>query len=362
MAPHEHLAAARRVLIIRPSALGDVSRTVPALVSLCLAMPQARIDWLVNEGFADAVRYHPALAGVVPFARRRLAAMLRSPAVAREARAFLSSLREARYDLVFDLQGLLRSGFFAWTTRAPRRVGFADAAELGWMGCNRRHRIDPELHTVDRMLTLVEAEGVAAVRDMRLYVGAEDRRWADAYLAERSIKAGGYFTIAPTARWLCKCWPIERYVQVVRRLLDTGLAGSAGVILAAPSEREQIRPLIEALGAGAPMHVPQTTVGQMMALLSRTSLLVCNDSAPLHIAVGFDRPIVSIFGPTDPKRVGPYRRPDAVLEPEELRGVRRVDYRHRREDQSIIAGVSFDRVWDAVQAQRQAPQLGLPEV
>lgn len=360
MASPDSTAAPRRVLIIRPSALGDVARTVPALRTLRKALPDARIDWVVNEGFVDAVRHHPSLNEVIPFPRRRFGAMLSSPAAAREARAWFARLRERHYDLVFDLQGLLRSGFLTWVTGAPRRVGFARAKEFAWLGYNRRHRVDPELHTVDHMLALIEAEGFTLERDLRLHVGAEDRRWLAEFLAGHGLAQGGFFTIAPTAQWLCKCWPIDRYAQVVRRLLQEGIAGKAAVILAAPHERAQVQPLIDALGPGAPVHFPQTSVGQMMAILSRTKLLVCNDSAPLHIAVGFERPIVSIFGPTDPRRVGPYRRADAVVEPEELVGVRRVDYRRQRDDQSVIARVPFEAVWARVLEQTARPEQ--PEI
>ncbi|MCX5660054.1 MAG: glycosyltransferase family 9 protein [Planctomycetota bacterium] len=359
MPPSDPGGAPRRVLIIRPSALGDVARTVPALASLRKALPGARIDWLVNEGFVDAVAHHPALYGTIAFPRQRFGAMLLNPRVGAEALAWLGRLRRNEYDLVFDLQGLMRSGYFAWSTRAPRRVGFADAKEFGWLGYNQRHKVDPDLHTVDRMRALVEAEGFKAERDMRLYVGEQDKTWLAGFLAEHGLAAGEYFTIAPTARWLCKCWPIERYAQVVRRLLDEGLAGKAGIILASPSEREQVQPLVDAMGPDAPLVFPRTSVGQMMAILSRTRLLVCNDSAPLHIAVGFDRPIVSIFGPTDPRLVGPYRRADAVIEPEGLVGVRRVDYRHSRDDQTTIARVTFDAVWARIC--EQASQPGLDE-
>ena len=178
MPPHPDAYGPRsspRVLIIRPTALGDVVRTVPALVSLRAAMPQARIDWLVHDAYADAIRHHPALDGVIEFPRRRFGRAWTSPAIARELWRWTASLRRARYDLVFDLQGLARSGWFTFVTGAARRVGFANAREGAWLGYNRRHRVDAEVHAVDRMLALLEAEGVPVQRDMRLYLGDADR-------------------------------------------------------------------------------------------------------------------------------------------------------------------------------------------
>ncbi len=350
-----------RVLIVRPSALGDVSRTVPALVTLRSAWPDARIDWLVSEAYADAVRHHPALDGVVTFPRKRFGAVGYNPRVTAEALAWAWGLRRRGYDWVFDLQGLFRSGLFTRLTGAKHRVGFANARELAWLGYNRRHRVDPRLHTVDRMLGLLEAEGHAPSRDMRLYVGQDDREWLGRWLGESGASGesgvgGRYACIAPTAKWLCKCWPIERYIEIARRLLDTGLAGQSLVVLAGPGERAQVQPLLDAFAQDPRVLAPQTTVGRMMALLSGAGLLVSNDSAALHIAVGFGRPVVAVFGPTDPALVGPYRRDDAVVGPADIGSHAQANYRRHRDDQTLIAQVSVDAVWGV--AQRQVERGG----
>lgn len=334
-----------RVLLIRPSALGDVSRTVPALVSLRAAMPEARIDWLVQDIFADAVEHHPALNSVVPFARKELSRFGLSPAATSAGLRFARQLRQNRYDLVIDLQGLFRSGLFTRVTGARRRVGFANARELGWLGYNVRCDVDASMHTVDRMLTLLERIGITAVRDMRLHLGPDDRRWLGTFLDEHGLKGKPYVVIAPTAKWLCKCWPIGEYIELAKHLLGTGEAGEKVIILAAPGsgEQQQIQPLRDALPPDKVLF-PTTSVGQMMALLSEARLLVCNDSAPLHIAVGFARPIVTIFGPTDPALVGPYHRDDTVVRPPGIEKQGLLRYRHHKDDQSLIATVSMEAV------------------
>src|SRR5687767_11916318 len=96
----------RRILIIRPSALGDVARTVPALVSLKRAFPQSQIDWLVNDTFVDAIAHHPDLHEVVPFPRKRLSRFGWSPGATREGLRYFAELRRRGYDAVYDLQGL----------------------------------------------------------------------------------------------------------------------------------------------------------------------------------------------------------------------------------------------------------------
>ena len=157
-----------RILMIRPSALGDVCRTVPCLVSLRRAFPAATIDWLVNDAFVPAVSAHPALNAAVAFDRRAFGDGIKRLQLG-AARSFMGELKARGYDLVVDLQGLARSGLLAWSTRAKRRVGYANARELGWLGCNERHHVDASIHAVDRMLRLIELAGVRPVLDMRLY-------------------------------------------------------------------------------------------------------------------------------------------------------------------------------------------------
>ena len=340
-------AAPARVLIVRPSALGDVCRTVPALATLRRSLPRARIDWMVRARFADAVRYHPALSGVVNFPRQRFAAAWRNPAACAEAVAWARNLRRPHYDLVIDLQGLFRSGLFTRLTGAPRRVGFANAREAAWLGYNQRHWVNPNIHAVDRMLALLEALGYRLEHDMRLYVGEQDQQWLDDYLDDRGGRGGRYACLAPTAQWQCKCWPLERYIDIGRKLLDAGVAGKRLIIVAAPGEHRRVQPLLDAFQDDPRVTCPSTTIGQMMAVVAGAALIVCNDSAPLHVAVGFDRPLVAVFGPTNPALAGPYRRAECVVQPEGIRPPDMTRYRHRN-DQRLIAQVTVDAVWRKV--------------
>ena len=348
--PLGDLSRIRRVLLVRPSALGDVARTVPALVTIRNALPEATIDWVVQPAFADVVRHHPAVHEVVPFDRDHLGRMWRSVSAFGAGRQWLRALRDRRYDLAIDLQGLLRSGLITRFSGAPRRLGFANAREYGWLGCNVRFNVPERMHTVDRMLRLLELAGFAPSHDMTLYVGQADAQWAAEELRSVCVGDEPFVALAPTARWLSKCWPIERYIELARRLLDTRIAGGHLVVLAGPGERAQVQPLLDALADTGRVHLPATRVGQMAALLARAGLLVCNDSAALHIAVGLARPIAAVFGPTDPALVGPYRRPDTVIRPDRQQANHN-DFRRRPNDQSVIAGVTLEQVWAVVEQQ-----------
>lgn len=309
--------------MIRPSALGDVCRTVPVIVSLKRAYPDSTIDWMVQDGFAEAVSHHPDVHRVVPFARKRFSRWW-TPSVALELWRWLRGLRRARYDLVLDCQGLARSGLFAWMTGSRVRVGYSDASEGAWLGVNRRVNASRRLHTVDRMLALVESLGVPVSRDMRLYAppGAWDQVLAQdlgSRLAESALAGAGqgYAVLAPTSRWPGKLWPAERFAETATRVLEDRSLGIRTVVLVgAEHERSQCVPLIELAAKDERVvdFIGKTSIGSLMALVERSSLVVANDSACLHMAVGFGRPLVGLYGPTDVSLVGPYQHGRCVVQ------------------------------------------------
>jgi len=306
----------RRILIVRPSALGDVCRTAPVLAALGKAYPDATIDWLVNEAFVPAIEHHPALSEAVPFPRKQLGMAMRRGRLW-EGVSFLRRLGARDYDLVIDCQGLARSGLFAWATRAERRVGDANARELGWLGCNERYHVDASLHAVDRMMRLTNATlrrdssaSGGEDYDMRLYAAPAELEW----VADQPWSSGGYALLAPTSRWPGKRWPADRFAQVARQLLGRGI--DHVVLVGAPGEREQCGALLQLTASDARVLdlVGQTSVGRLLAVIARSSLVVANDSAAVHMAVGFDRPLVALYGPTRVRLVGPYRRAEDVIQ------------------------------------------------
>ncbi len=298
-----------RILVIRPSALGDVCRTVPVLASLRAAFPNAQIDWMVQDSFADAVACHPALSNVISFPRKGFSDWWRNIHTLTALRAWLRDLKAQRYDVVYDCQGLFRSAFFALMSGAPRRIGFADARELGFLGCNVRRRVDPALHTVERMLALLPPEGVTPQRDMRLYTAQSHETWWQTHThALGWDSAAPYVILAPTSRWPSKRWPQSRFIELIGLLQQRNLTRIA--VVGSPGEASQCADLIRLCdGAHVINLIGATSVGQLMTVVRNSRLVIANDSAVLHMAVGFSRPYVGLYGPTDVARVGPYVPP-----------------------------------------------------
>jgi len=301
-------ARPKKILIIRPSALGDVCRTVPVLAALRARFPDAQIDWLVQDSFAGSITHHPALSNAITFPRKTLAKQLRKGKI-RPLVRWLRTLRKPRYDLVIDAQGLLRSAFFGFISGAKERYGYRNAQELGWMFYTKRIDAPREAHTVDRMLALAEGVGCdIAEPNMRLYTGPDE-------LSEVVIEyPNPYIVLAPTSRWGSKRWPVERFVELAESLAKNGTHRI--LLVGGPGERLQCAPLVE-LAREHPHitdRIGSTSITQLMALISRADLVVANDSAALHMAVGFERRIVALFGPTDESLVGPYRCSDSVIQ------------------------------------------------
>lgn len=350
-----------RVLLIRPSALGDVARSAPALATVRAAWPEARIDWLVGRPYGDIVREHPALAhrdgggcGVVPFDRRPWWKSV----------GLVGRLMRTRYDIAIDLQGLLRSALFA-KCASRHSVGMSIARE----GAAKlyRHVIDvPDgLHAVERELRLLEGIGLTRVEDPTLVVPTADCGLLENVFLEeqrildkqkRGLARDRVLAIAPFTRWGCKDWPTERYLTLANRLIRSGHVDRVVVVC---SEADEVK--VDDFFDDWPdqdfadnVLIPTTTVGQMMDVIASSDVLVCNDSGPLHLAVGLGTPTVSFFGPTDPALVGPYVTPDTqhlhrVLQPE---GAARGENRHRelRDDNSLISRITVEQAEAAVVA------------
>lgn len=345
-------------MIIRPSALGDVCRSVPVLASLRRHFPRASIDWFVQDSFAPAIAAHPDLTGIVPFPRREVAIgrLWRSSARAR-LRVLMATLREGAYDRVYDFQGLGRSGLFARATGAPDRFGFADARELGFLGVNHRVRVPSPLHSVDRMLALVEGSGVPVVRDMRLYTTEEDRLGV-----HNRLRGARYAVLAPTSRWEGKRWPAERFAALARELLDRQAVDCVAVV-GSGAERAQVEPVAAVARQDERVIdlIGGTGVGGLMAVIEGSALVVANDSAALHMAVGFDRPLVALYGPTRIDLVGPYRRDADVIQAIAPSGGNQ--HKDERAGRRAMEAIELSTVTDAalerlarVDAQRHEPR------
>jgi lipopolysaccharide heptosyltransferase II len=295
--------------------------------------PAARIDWLLTPAIADLIRHHPALSGTVLFGRQDWANCWRNGSAAAGLVRLLAAVRRARYDLVIDLHGQFRSALLALASGAPVRIGFdrpgrgarpagerrlvQEAYRHGWTGAREgswlaySHRIPIptlDVHAVDRYLWLAPLLGLdGGPPDLSVPVPPE----AQARVGEMLERFAGrpLAVLVPGTLWQTKHWHAEGFAEVARHLARTGRA----VVLAGSAAE---RPRCQAVAALCPAACDlsgQTTLSDLAALIQRASACVTNDSGPMHLAVALGRPVVSVFGPTDPLWIGPYGRPHAVV-------------------------------------------------
>ena len=222
---------------------------------------------------------------------------------------FVRALRAREFDAVLDLQGLGRSGLLTALARAPIKAGFADARELAWLAY--RHRVvlpAGVTHAVERNLALADA-ALAVGREYeppRLRVPPAAATRAGELLATHRL--GGdlpLLAVAPAARWAAKTWPVAFFADVIGRVMRDAGRPIGVWLLGAPDERA-VGAALAAARPGVVDLIGQTSLAELVALLRRSSVLLTNDSGPMHLAAALGCPTVAMFGPTDPAKVGPY--------------------------------------------------------
>ena len=307
------LAPHGRVLLIRPSAVGDVIMLLPSLEALRRAHPGAHIGFLVEDRARDLIAGHPSLDRVHLFPRRRWSRQARNPLnwprVLREIAAAFGEIRAQRYDLSVDFQGNLKGALLGLLSGAARRLGYSSvyARELNhWFTHERVAPGAGDFHRAEKFFSLVRRLGA---RDedaaYRLPDAPESRQRVREFLASRRLT--DYAVIHPGTSEFgrAKRWPLDRFAQVARRLGDLGLPA---VVAWGPGEQSQAES-IAAGGGSAIVALRTQSVLDLAELLRGAAVFVGCDSGPMHLCSAVGTPAVAIYGPHDPRVYGPFRHP-----------------------------------------------------
>jgi len=291
------------VLIVKPSSIGDVLHTFPAVAWLRAALPEARFSWVVNEELAGVVRLCPGVDRIVPFPRRRAA----NPLVLWR---FLKELRSEKYDVAIDFQGLFRSGFITRASGAPLRYGFAHAREGAPWFYNRKVKLaELHCHAADKNLFLAhQAFGERPVPKTPvsgLNISPEANQEAERLLVELPGE-GPVVAVCFSSRWPSKNWPVDFLASV----LDAMTAKMPKVrcwLLGTEGDREIGEQLVRQAKLARPVNLAgRTTLEVLAALLNRSQAMLTVDSGPMHLAASLGVRCFALFGSTDPVLTGPY--------------------------------------------------------
>jgi heptosyltransferase-1 len=316
-----------RVLIMRLSALGDIVHALPLLGALRGRWPGAHIGWLVEPAGAQLVRGHPLLNAVHVIPKKEIRALWWKLGGA-PAGALLEEIKGERYEIAIDVQGLTKSAAWGWWAGIPRRIGLArpDAREIAPNLATEVVRAgsgageDRVLHVVERNLEMLRplgiepprSTGIPAAFPVHLPEGARSR--AAEILGDDSTPL---VLLVCGAGWVTKRWPPERFGELARGLVArhgcrvgfTWGPGEEGLVAAAMRAAGAGEARFDAatLPAGPGVHaLPATTFLELGAVIARAGLLVGGDTGPTHLAAALGVPVVSMMGPLDARRNGPY--------------------------------------------------------
>ncbi len=280
----------KRILVIKLSSLGDIFHAIPAVHNLQVAL-EAEVDWVTQPEYVDLVRCFPMVSTVIPFPRRQFWSRVGE---------LVRAVRAKRYDYVVDFQGLIKSAVVARMARGGKKIGpsfqregarfFYDAVA----GVRNKDR-----HAVDENLDVVRHLGLPVL----------PVAFPIHFPAPIVEPVAPRVALVPWSRWNNKNWPISRFIDAARQMqLEFG---ASIFLFGSQSERvgcEEVRSVLTATpGAGPVVNLAgMTSLVEMGGWFSRMNLVLANDSGPLHMAVALGIPVVTVFGPTDPKRTGPY--------------------------------------------------------
>lgn len=294
----------RSILLVKTSSLGDVVHNLPVASDIRARFPQARIDWVVEESFADIPRLHPAVGRVIPVAVRRWRRNLLSAATWRELRAYRAAVRAETYDLVLDTQGLIKSALMARQARGPRAGYAAEAAREPFASrfYDAAYVIPKNLHAVERNRWLAAA-ALGVEPDLPLDYGI-----AAAPLAAPWLPAAPYCVLLTASSRADKLWPEADWLALAAALNARSLA----CVLPGGSAEERERAARLASGMANAVAAPPMAIAALTQLLAGARIVVGVDTGLSHIAAALGRLTLCLFSGSRPELTGVHAGATAV--------------------------------------------------
>jgi heptosyltransferase I len=299
---------ARRIAVVKPSALGDIVHALPVLGALKARFPDSRISWIVNKSYQSLIDGHPYLEETIPFDRGALKGGIRK--IVGVSMAFARELRKRRFDLTIDLQGLARSGLMTLATGARRRVGLGTARE-GARFAYTDVIATPEAerqHAIDRYWLLAETFGVAEVpKQFRLPIPESANLWA---IEELRTLPRPWMAFGVGARWLTKRWLPDHFAALAK--MAHAKYGGSVYFIGTPDEAHLAQQVADQLLCPTRNYCGKTSLPQLSALLSHADVMVANDTGPLHLGVALGRRCVAPYTCTKAIKHGPYAQSGGI--------------------------------------------------
>lgn len=300
-----------RILIVKLSALGDVIQTLPALNLLKRVYPDSEIDWIVEERNAELLLEHPYLKKVFLFRKD----FFKSPS---KFLNFIRTLRKNQYTAVIDFQGLLKSAMLTFFTKSKYKMGFSNSREGSPLFYNVKFSpFDPELHAVKRYLLLVK-NTVNFLTPKTTFSFSEEEILYHHPLVEKEPPINlrrPFLLFIPGARWETKLWPLSYWKSLLE--LSSELREKYDFYFIGSAKEREIKLWAEEMEkafSGVFSWVGKLSLKEVAYLMQRAAFVVSVDTGTMHLASLLNRPVLALFGPTSPRRTGPWSKNSFVLQ------------------------------------------------
>lgn len=306
-----------KILIIKPSSLGDVIHAMPVVAAIHAFAPASEIHWLVNASFAELVEMTEGVSRIHVFERQLWKNKQKITMNIRKLYQLARALRHEKYDLVLDLQGLFRSAFISWLTGVRRRLGFDNAREGAVFFYSEKIQVKGKaLHALDANLEALKnifpGKALPPVSFKMKFppavLSAVKEKGFDLLFSK-----GAYCVFSPQARWASKTWPKENYLHLAVKMAE---ASKLKIVITGNGEDSAFW---EKASASYPEKIislmDKTTLSELAWIISGCEFMVCNDSGPMHLAGAFHKKVIALMGPTKPEKTGPYWNACIVREP-----------------------------------------------
>jgi len=312
----------KKVLFIRLSSLGDLILTLPTLKAIKERYPHAYIAWLVQGSLQDVLRGNPYLDEIISVDLLSVTDKYATPKTwFRGGIRFFRNLGKAYcvfqqkgFDVVLEFQALFKSGIFAFLNRGAQRYGFKNAKELSHLFLNRPIFVrDKSRHAVENYLQFARYFGCCAEEvGFPIYIPPEDEAYIDRLLLQEGVRPGDFaIFVSATARWRSKFWEKEAFARLADELVRR--YGAKIIFSGLPSEVGYLQGIREMMHEDAVIVAGKTNIKQFFALMKRCQLFVGVDGGAMHAAVAFGVPVVALFGPSNPRWIGPFGQERGIV-------------------------------------------------
>ena len=377
------------ILFVRLSYIGDILHATPAARWIKEHYPDAKLHWIVTPSMVELLEGNPYVDEIIPWERDEYEAhskKLHIPTMWRMWWELKAKLEPYKFDVAVDVQGRLITGLVLLASGAPIRLGLGGTKELNWLFTNyktkpstdhvikryvevaqllkeavtKQANLETPLKPVDNGLDTETLHTVSAKKmyHMDFYVPSKLHTWAEEQWktidnhsslnrgeVEKPLRVG----LVLGTSWATKEWPQEKWYSLIKSLQYR----ANFVCLGGPKEATQYKPLMDSLAAEGIDHIMlnmlgKTTLQEVGALIESCDVVVTADTGSLHIALALDKPVVALFGPTDPKLWGPLTGTFKVLVNDELDCLGCRKRRCPKPDQYCMSGIEPVRVKKAI--------------